>query len=134
VKVDKTLIVIKPASVKLGLVGRILSRFEQKGFKIINLKFLTLTKNQAELFYEPHSKKIFFQEIVEFMSSGAIICAILEAPGAVEIVRQMNGTTNSSEASPGTIRGDFGIGLTQNVIHASDSAESFQRESNIIFP
>ncbi len=130
---ERTLIVVKPDAVRRGLVGKILSRFEEKGFKIIDLKMLTFTKEQAEKFYEPHVGKPFFQDLVNFITSGPVVAAILEAPNAVNVVRLMIGPTKSYEAPPGTIRGDFGLGVTENVIHASDSHESFQREAAIVF-
>lgn len=130
---EQTLIVIKPDAVRRGLIGKIISRFEEKGFKIIALKMFTFTKQQAERFYEPHASKPFFQDLVNFITSGPVVAAILEAPNAVSVVRLMIGSTRSYEASPGTIRGDFGLGVTENVIHASDSDESFKRESAIIF-
>ncbi|MEM2883330.1 MAG: nucleoside-diphosphate kinase, partial [Nitrososphaerales archaeon] len=127
------LIVIKPDAVRRGLIGKIITRFEEKGFKILDLKMLTFTRQQAEKFYEPHLGKPFFQDLVNFITSGPVVAAILEAPNAVSVVRLMIGSTRSFEASPGTIRGDFGLGITENVIHASDSEESFKRESAIVF-
>lgn len=130
---ERTLIVIKPDAVRRGLVGKIISRFEEKGFRIVDLKMLIFTKAQAERFYEPHVGKPFFPELVNFITSGPVVAAILEAPNAVSVVRLMIGSTKSFEAPPGTIRGDFGLGVTENVIHASDSEESFRRESAIVF-
>ncbi|MEM1994177.1 MAG: nucleoside-diphosphate kinase [Nitrososphaerales archaeon] len=130
---QRTLIVIKPDAVRRGLIGKIITRFEEKGFKILDLKMLTFTRQQAEKFYEPHLGKPFFQDLVNFITSGPVVAAILEAPNAVSVVRLMIGSTRSFEASPGTIRGDFGLGITENVIHASDSEESFKRESAIVF-
>ena len=131
--VERTLIVIKPDGVKRGLVGRILARFEDRGFKITDLKMQTLTKEEAEEFYSVHVSKPFFSDLVSFITSGPIVAAILEAPSAIEVARRMIGPTNSAQAPSGTIRGDFGLGLTDNVIHASDSSESYVKESSVIF-
>lgn len=132
--VERTLVVIKPDAVARGLIGEILSRFEKKGFKIINLKMLRLTRDQAEDFYSPHKLKPFFKDLVEFITSGPVVAVILEGRNAIEAIRLMIGSTDASKAAPGSIRGDFSLGLTDNVVHASDSEESFKRESRIIFP
>lgn len=130
---EKTLIVAKPDAVKRGLVGHIISRFEAKGFRILDLKLFQFTTEMAEKFYEPHKATPFFSRLVQFMTSGPVIGAILEGPLAIKVARKMVGSTDSTEAEPGTIRGDFGLGLRDNVIHASDSKDSFKRESKVIF-
>jgi len=131
--VDQTLIVIKPDGFVRRLTGRIISRFEEKGFEIKKIKSLRFTKQQAEEFYGVHINKPFFNELVSFISSGSVVAMILEGENAIEVVRVMIGSTDSSKASPGSIRGDYGLGLTANVIHASDSVESFIKESKVIF-
>lgn len=131
--VDQTLIVIKPDGFDRRLTGRIISRFEEKGFEIKKIKSLRFTKQQAEEFYGVHIDKPFFNELVSFISSGSVVAMILEGNNAIEVVRVMIGSTDSSKASPGSIRGDYGLGLTANVIHASDSVESFIKESKVIF-
>lgn len=131
--VDQTLIVIKPDGFDRRLTGRIISRFEEKGFEIKKIKSLRFTKHQAEEFYGVHIDKPFFNELVSFISSGSVVAMILEGNNAIEVVRVMIGSTDSSKASPGSIRGDYGLGLTANVIHASDSVESFIKESKVIF-
>jgi nucleoside-diphosphate kinase len=130
---EQTLIVVKPDGFKKGLVGKIISRFEQKGFQIVNLKLFQFDVDTAKRFYESHKDKHFFDELVSFICSGKTVGCILEGTNAVSTVRLMVGSTKSSEALPGTIRGDFGIGQTDNIIHASDTAESFIKESKIIF-
>lgn len=130
---EKTLIVIKPDGVKRGLIGEIISRFERKGFKIKALKMHQFTREEAEEFYSVHREKPFFGELVEFITSGPVVAAILEGRNAIEVVRLMIGSTDSAKAAPGTIRGDFGLELTANIVHASDSKESFERESKVIF-
>ena len=124
---------VKPDGFKRHLTGKILARFEEKGFEIKNLKSYNFTKEKAREFYSVHKDKPFFGELVSFISSGMVVACILEGNNAVNTVRLMTGATKSFEAAPGTIRGDFGLGLTDNIIHASDSAESFIKESRVIF-
>jgi len=129
----QTLVVIKPDGYKRRLTGKILARFEDKGFKIKNLKSFNFTKDLAQEFYSVHKEKPFFPELVSFISSDTVVACILEGNNAVDTVRLMIGPTKSFEAPPGTIRGDFGLGFTDNIIHASDSSESFIKESRVIF-
>jgi len=131
--VEQTLIVVKPDGFKKGLVGKIIARFEEKGFQIVNLKSFQFDEQTAKKFYDAHKDKHFFNELVSFICSGKTVGCILEGNNAIATVRLMIGNTKSSEALPGTIRGDFGLGFTDNIIHASDSAESFIKESKIIF-
>ena len=130
---EQTLIVVKPDGFKRLLTGKILARFEEKGFEIKKLKSYNFTKEKAEEFYSVHNKKPFFNELVSFISSGVVVACILEGTNAINTVRIMIGATKSFEANPGTIRGDFGLGFTDNVVHASDSSESFIKESRVIF-
>ena len=130
---EKTLIVVKPGAVARGLVGEILSRFERRGMKILQLKSQTMTKAKAQEFYSVHKDKPFFGELVSSFSGGMTVGAIVSGMDAVATVRRMIGATKSWEAAPGTIRGDLAIGLTDNAIHASDSKESFDRESKAYF-
>jgi nucleoside-diphosphate kinase len=131
--VEQTLIVVKPDGFSRRLTGKILSRFEVKGFQIKQLKSYNFTKEKAREFYSVHKDKPFYDELVSFICSGTVVACILEGDNAVSTVRLMIGTTKSFEAAPGTIRGDFGLGITDNVIHASDSPESFIKESRVIF-
>ncbi|MDA4118744.1 MAG: nucleoside-diphosphate kinase [Thaumarchaeota archaeon] len=130
---ERTLIVVKPDAVARGLVGEILSRFEKRGMKILQLRGQTMTKAKAEEFYSVHRERPFFGELASFFSSSMTVGAVLQGRDAVAMVRRMVGVTKSWESAPGTIRGDFATGLTDNVIHASDSAESFERESKAYF-
>ena len=130
---EQTLIVVKPDGFKRRLTGKILARFEEKGFEIKNLKSYNFTKDKAEEFYSVHNEKNFFNELVSFISSGTVVACILEGNNAVNTVRLMIGATKSFEANPGTLRGDFGLGFTDNIVHASDSSESFIKESRVIF-
>ena len=131
---ERTLIVVKPDGVQRGLVGEIISRFERKGFKLIALRMLRFDSRLANAFYAPHVGKPFFPELEEFVVSGPVVAAVLEGSYAVDVVRRMIGVTKSFEAASGTIRGDYGLGYTDNVIHASDSNDNFARESKILFP
>ncbi|HYJ02446.1 MAG TPA: nucleoside-diphosphate kinase [Nitrososphaeraceae archaeon] len=130
---EQTLIVVKPDAFERKLTGTILSRFEVKGFLIKELKSYIFTKEKAEEFYSAHKDKPFFNELVSFISSSTVVACILEGENAINIVRLMIGSTRSFEAQPGTIRGDYGLGITKNIIHASDSYESFIKESTVIF-
>jgi nucleoside-diphosphate kinase len=130
---ESTLIVVKPDGVKRKLVGEILSRFEKKGFIIKELKSFKFDNQKAEEFYSVHSDKPFFNELVNFIASNMVVACIIEGYNAINTTRLMIGSTRSFDAAPGTVRGDFGLGLTENIIHASDSAESFIKESRVIF-
>ena len=130
---EQTLIVIKPDAFERKLTGTILSRFEKKGLLIKELKSFNFTKEKAEEFYSAHQNKPFFHELVSFISSSTVVGCILEGEKAINVVRQMIGSTRSFEAQPGTVRGDYGLGITNNIIHASDSFESFIKESKVIF-
>ena len=130
---EQTLIVIKPDAFERKLTGIILSRFENKGFLIKELKSYIFTKGKAEEFYSAHQNRSFFNELVSFISSSTVVVCIFEGENAINVIRQMIGSTRSFEAQPGTIRGDYGLGITNNIIHASDSYESFIKESKVIF-
>ncbi len=130
---EDTLIVVKPDGVRRGLVGEIVRRFESKGFVVKKLQMQTMSKAMAEEFYSVHKGKPFFGELVTFITSGPVVGAVLSGRDAVATVRRMVGVTKSWEAASGTIRGDFGLGYTDNIIHASDSAESFTKESGVFF-
>jgi len=130
---EKTLFIVKPDAVARNLVGKVISRFERKGFKILKLKMFTFTQEQAEKFYDVHKDKPFFGELTSFITSGSVVAAIIEGNNAIATARIMIGATKSFEAEPGSIRGDFGLGLSDNIIHASDSQESFDHESRVAF-
>ncbi len=130
---ERTFVFIKPDGVKRGLVGEIISRFERKGFKIKALKMKWLSVEEAEQLYSIHRGKSFFENLVKFVTSGPIVAFILEGDSAIEVVRTMIGATDARKAQPGTIRGDYGLDIEANIIHASDSKESFEREYRVIF-
>lgn len=130
---ERTLVVIKPDGVKRKLAGKIISRFEEKGFTIEILKSYSFTTEKAKDFYSAHSNKPFFNELVSFITSGPTMALILDGNSAINAVRLMIGSTKSFEAAPGTIRGDLALNITDNIIHASDSYESFIKEAGVIF-
>ena len=130
---EQTLFIVKPDGVQRKLVGEIISRFEKKGFNILKLKMFIFTKSMAEEFYSAHKSKPFFGELVSFITSGHVVAAVIEGNNAIATTRLMIGSTKSFEASPGTIRGDFGLGISDNIIHASDSKESFDKEVTVVF-
>lgn len=130
---EQTLFIVKPDGVDRRLVGDIISRFEHKGFNIMKLKMFTFTKQMAEEFYSVHVSKPFFGELVSFITSGKVVAAVIEGNNAISTTRLMIGSTKSYEATPGTIRGDFGLGISDNIIHASDSKESFEKEVAVVF-
>jgi len=131
---EQTLFIIKPDAVRRGLVGEIIARFERKGFRILKLRMFQFTQQQAELFYDVHKDKPFFGELTSFVTSDPVVAAVIEGNNAIATTRIMIGATKSFEAAPGSVRGDYGLGFSENIIHASDSQESFEHESGITFP
>lgn len=130
---EQTLFIVKPDAVSRKLVGQIIARFETKGFKILKLKMFTFSKAQAQEFYAVHNTKPFFGELVDFITSGPVVVAVIEGNNAVATTRILVGVTKSYEAAPGSIRGDFGLGISDNIIHASDSKENFEKEAKVVF-
>jgi nucleoside-diphosphate kinase len=130
---EKTLLLIKPDAVKRRLAGRILEQIEDKGLTIAGMKMFRFTRQKAEEFYSDHAGKSFFEPLVKFMTSGPIIAVVLSGKSAVAVVRKLIGKTDASQAEPGTIRGDFGLSNRYNLVHASDSKESFDKEVATIF-
>ncbi len=131
---SRTLILVKPDAFARGLTGEILARFERKGLSIVALEKQTLTAETAETHYAEHKERPFFGELVEFITSGPLVAAVLEGNDAVKAARQIIGATNPLEAATGSIRGDFATEVGQNLVHGSDSDESAAREAAIFFP
>src|SRR5690349_1024981 len=131
---EKSLILVKPDAFARGLTGEILARFERKGLKIVALKHLTVSEDLAKQHYAEHVERPFFGELVDFITSGPIVAAVLEGEDAIKAARQVIGSTNPLEATTGSIRGDFAISVGQNMVHGSDSPESGQREAGLFFP
>lgn len=132
-EVERTYVMIKPDGVQRGLVGNIISRFENKGLKLIALKMMKIDNSLASLHYLEHKNKSFYKELIKFITSGPVIGMVLEGPDAVNIVRKLVGATAPSNAEPGSIRGDYVVFTTFNIIHASDSHESSKREIDLFF-
>ncbi len=130
---ERTLILLKPDAVQRRLVGRIIARIEEKGLKIVGLKMIRVSRELAEQHYAEHREKPFYPELVSFITSAPVVAVVVEGPRAVEVVRKMMGKTNPLEAEPGTIRGDFGLSVTMNLIHGSDSPASAAREIALFF-
>ena len=131
---EQTLIVLKPDSVERNLIGEILSRFEKSNFKIVQLQKLNYTQAMAEEFYSAHKEKPFFDELTSYITSGPVVAAVLEGDNVIVKTREINGATDPKKAEKGSIRGDFGIDITKNTIHASDSQQSFEKEVKVVFP
>jgi nucleoside-diphosphate kinase len=131
--VERTLVLVKPDGVRRGLVGAIVARFEAKGLKIVAAKTLRVAPETAQRHYAEHEGKPFYPALIQHITSGPIFAVALEGRSAIAVVRLITGATNPQTAAPGTIRGDWGLGLTPNLIHASDSAESAARELALYF-
>ncbi|MEM0456941.1 MAG: nucleoside-diphosphate kinase [Nitrososphaerota archaeon] len=131
--VERSFIILKPSCLKRGLVGEIISRFEKKGLKILQLKIAKLPREKVEELYQQHLGKPFYDELVSFMTSDRVVLMVVEGRDAIGVVRRIIGATDPAEASPGTIRGDLALDKTDNLIHACDSPESYEREVRIFF-
>ena len=130
---QRTLLLVKPDGVQRQLVGRVLSRFEDRGLKLVGLKLVHVDRALAEEHYAVHREKPFFTGLVDFITSAPLVAAALEGPNAIAIVRAMNGATRPHEAEPGSIRGDFAVETAQNLVHASDSPENAAAELALWF-
>lgn len=130
---ERTFVAIKPDAVKRGLVGRILKRFENKGYKIVGLKMLTVTKELAEQHYAEHVGKSFYNRLITYITSGPIIAMVLQGDNTVAGVRKLMGATLPTDAEVGTLRADFAQTMEFNVVHGSDSVESAKREIELYF-
>jgi nucleoside-diphosphate kinase len=130
---ERTLLLVKPDGLQRGLVGRILSRFEDKGLKLIGLKVMRITPELAARHYAAHTQKPFYKGLVAYMTSSPVVAAVLEGPRAVETTRKLMGATFGWKAEPGTIRGDFSNSTSFNLVHGSDSVESAAKEIALFF-
>ncbi|MGP8321684.1 MAG: nucleoside-diphosphate kinase [Methanosarcinaceae archaeon] len=130
---EQTYVMVKPDGVQRGLVGEVISRIEKRGLKISALRMNVMSEDSAKEHYKEHVEKPFFDSLIEYVVSGPSVSMVVEGEGAVPIMRTINGATNPVEALPGTIRGDFAIETGRNVVHASDSIESAEREIGIHF-
>ena len=130
---ERTFLAIKPDGVQRGLVGEIVRRFETKGFTLVGMKFMKVSKELAESHYDVHKERPFFSSLVNFITSGPIVAMVWEGEGVVAAARKMIGATNPLTAEAGTIRGDFGVNIGRNLIHGSDAIETAQREISLWF-
>jgi nucleoside-diphosphate kinase len=130
---ERTFVMVKPDGVRRGLVGEVIKRIEQKGLKIVAMKMVRLSEETAKEHYAEHVNKPFFPSLVEFITSGPVVSMVVEGNSAIEVMRRLCGATNPIESPPGTIRGDFGLDIGENIVHASDSPHSAEKEISIHF-
>ncbi len=130
---ERSFLMVKPDGVARGLVGEVISRVERRGLKIVAMKMLRIDRELAERHYGEHRDKPFFQGLISYITSGPVVAMVVEGKEAVKVLRAMIGATNPMEAQPGTIRGDFALDVGRNVVHASDSQESAEREISLFF-
>jgi nucleoside-diphosphate kinase len=131
--VQKTLVILKPDCVARRLVGKVISRIEDKGLQIVGMKLVSISKAVARKMYAPHKGKPFYGPLVRFMTRGPVVVLCIQGDGAVDVVRRMLGATFGPDAEPGTIRGDFGMSKRYNLAHGSDSPASAERELGLFF-
>ena len=130
---EKTFSMIKPDGIQRGLVGEILKRFEKKGIKIAAMKFMMISRELAEKHYEAHKEKGFYEDLLRFITSSPVLAIVFEGEDVINIVRKLVGATSPEAAVPGTVRGDYSLDVEYNLIHASDSVESAEREISLFF-
>lgn len=130
---EKTFVMVKPDGVQRNVVGEVVRRFEQKGFKLVGAKLMQVSNELAETHYAEHKERPFFGELVDFITSGPVFAMVWEGEEVISTARTMIGATNPAEANPGSIRGDFGVTVGKNIIHGSDSPESAEREIKLFF-
>ena len=131
---ERTLVLVKPDGVRRGLVGEVISRLERKGARLVALQLRTLDRGMAEQHYAEHRDKPFFPDLVAFITGGPLVALVAEGPRVVEAVRTVMGVTDPVQATPGSLRGDYALEITENLVHGSDSPESAAREIALFFP
>ncbi|HEY0935661.1 MAG TPA: nucleoside-diphosphate kinase [Trebonia sp.] len=131
---QRTLILIKPDGVQRNIIGEVISRIEAKGLKVVALELRTIDTDAAHSHYAEHAEKSFFGELVNFITSGPLVAIVAEGERAIEAFRALAGATDPVKAAPGTIRGDYALQVSQNIVHGSDSPDSAEREIKIFFP
>jgi nucleoside-diphosphate kinase len=131
---ERTLVLLKPDTVKRGLTGTIIDRFERRGLRLVAMELRTISVEQADQHYAEHVERDFYPPLRAFVTSGPLVAMVLEGDQAVEVVRGLNGATDGRKAAPGTIRGDFSLSNRENLVHGSDSPESAAREIALWFP
>ncbi|MCB8917842.1 MAG: nucleoside-diphosphate kinase [Ardenticatenaceae bacterium] len=130
---QRTLILVKPDGVQRSLIGQIISRFEQRGLKLVGMKFLQMSQALAEQHYAVHAARPFYQSLVSYITSGPVVAMVWEGKDAIAAARSTMGATNPVAAAPGTIRGDLGMEIGRNLVHGSDSPENAEKEVNLFF-
>jgi len=130
---ERTLVIVKPDGVQRGLVGAVISRLEQRGLRLVAIKFVQMSKELASRHYAVHQGKPFYEPLVDYITSGPVVVMVWEANGAIAIVRNTLGSTRPAEAAPGTIRGDWGLEVGRNIVHGSDGAETAAFEIDLFF-
>jgi nucleoside-diphosphate kinase len=130
---ERSFLMVKPDGVARGLVGEVISRVERRGLKIVAMKMLRIERELAEQHYGEHRDKPFFSSLISYITSGPVVAMVVEGKDAIKVLRTMIGATNPTEAAPGTIRGDFALEVGRNVVHASDSPASAEREISLFF-
>ncbi len=130
---EKTFLMVKPDGVQRNLIGSIIARFESKGFQLVGAKLMQIPAELAEEHYREHKERPFFGELVDFITSGPVFAMVWQGENVIATARKMMGSTNPKDAAPGTIRGDYGLTVSKNVIHGSDSLESAEREIGLFF-
>ena len=133
VELERTLVIVKPDGVQRGLIGEVIGRLERRGLKIVAIELRQIDRDLAERHYGEHKGKGFYEGLVSYITSGAVVTLVLEGPEAIAVTRATVGATRPAEAGPGTIRGDFGLTVGRNLIHASDGPESAAREVDLFF-
>jgi nucleoside-diphosphate kinase len=131
---QRTLILVKPDGVQRNIIGEVISRIESKGLKLVALELRAIDADTAHAHYAEHAEKSFFGELVDFITSGPLVALVAEGERAIEAFRALAGATDPVKAAPGTIRGDYALQVSQNIVHGSDSPESAEREIKIFFP
>jgi len=131
---ERTLVLVKPDGVRRGLAGEVIGRFERLGLKITAMRMLRVDEDLAAQHYAEHVEKAFYAELVSFITSGDVVAMVIEGESAISAVRKLMGPTDPAEAAPGTIRGDYGLEITENIVHGSDGSESAAREIGLFFP
>ena len=131
---QRTLILVKPDGVRRSLTGEVIARIERKGLKIVALEMRTIDSDTARAHYAEHAERPFFAGLVDFITSGPLVAIVAEGESAIPAFRALAGKTNPVESAPGTIRGDFALEVSENIVHGSDSPESAEREIKIFFP
>jgi nucleoside-diphosphate kinase len=131
--VESTLLIVKPDGVRRGLIGEVLRRVEAKGLRIEEMRVVRIDRELAERHYEEHTDKAFFRDLVDFITSGPVVVAKVAGEQAISVLRALMGPTDPASAPPGTIRGDLGLVITENIVHGSDSPASAERELALFF-